>query len=378
MPHLFYGDITEMDYGPGMELGVCIAAKIDDIDHGVLAEELGFGDLWVADSHMLWSDCYATMALLADRTERIRIGTGVAVAGTRPAAVTAAAHATINQIAPGRVFCGIGTGNTAMRIMGRRPLTIAGFDRYLTELRRLLDGRPAVVDPAARSSTAPVEIRHLMPDHGFVAFSPRMPMYVSAFGPRAMGLAVRHGDGLVTSVPPHPSAIRRMWDRLQQAADAEGRQVDPESFPTATLTTICILRPGETTSSERVREMTGAFAMAAMHYQYEQWREAGFPEQRAPFPLWDEYVAMLDKVDPSVLHQRIHQGHNCWVIPEEERFVTPELIERTCIVGTAPEVATQIAELERAGLGQIMLLPPLAVRDQVLREVAAEVMPLLA
>lgn len=366
-----------MDYGPGMDLGVCIAAKIDDIDHGVLAEELGFCDLWVADSQMLWSDCYATMALLADRTERIRIGTGVAVAGTRPAAVTAAAHATINQIAPGRVFCGVGTGNTAMRIMGRRPLTIAGFDRYLTELRRLLDGLPAAADPVAGSSTPPVEIRHLMPDHGFVAFSPRMPMYVSAFGPRAMGLAIRHGDGLVTSVPPHPSAIRRMWERLQQAAETEGRQVDPESFPTATLTTICILRPGETTSSERVREMTGAFAMAAMHYQYEQWREARYPEQRAPFPLWDEYVAMLDKVDPSVLHQRIHQGHNCWVIPEEERFVTPELIERTCIVGTPHAIATQIAELERAGLGQIMLLPPLAVRDQVLREVAAEVMPLL-
>ncbi len=123
-----------------MDLGVCIATKIDDIDHAVLAEQLGYSHLWVADSQMLWSDCYATMALIAARTERIKLGTGVAVAGTRTSAVTAAAHATINRLAPGRVFCGIGTGNTAMRVMGARPMPIAEFERYIEELRGLLDG----------------------------------------------------------------------------------------------------------------------------------------------------------------------------------------------------------------------------------------------
>ena len=72
-----------------MDLGVCFASKVDDIDHAVLAEQLGYSHLWFADSQMLWSDCYATMALAASRTERIRIGTGVAVAGTRSSAVTA-------------------------------------------------------------------------------------------------------------------------------------------------------------------------------------------------------------------------------------------------------------------------------------------------
>ena len=84
-----------------LQLGVCLASQITDIDYAVLAEELGFDDLWFADSQMIWSDVYATMALAAARTRRIRIGTGVAVAGTRSAPVTAAAHATINAIAPG-------------------------------------------------------------------------------------------------------------------------------------------------------------------------------------------------------------------------------------------------------------------------------------
>ncbi len=89
---------------------MCMAAKVDDIDYAALAEELGYARMWVADSPMIWSDCYTTMGLIAEATETIGIGTGVAVAGLRLAPVTAAAHATVNRIAPGRVFCGIGSG----------------------------------------------------------------------------------------------------------------------------------------------------------------------------------------------------------------------------------------------------------------------------
>ena len=68
-----------------MDIGICVASHIGDIDYAVRAEALGYSHAWLADSQMIWSDCYATLALVADRTERIRIGTGVAVTGTRPA-----------------------------------------------------------------------------------------------------------------------------------------------------------------------------------------------------------------------------------------------------------------------------------------------------
>ena len=87
-----------------MDLGICMASHIGDIDYVVRAEELGFSHAWLADSQMLWSDCYATLALAATRTSRIKLGTGVAVSGTRPAAVNAAGIATINALAPGRTF----------------------------------------------------------------------------------------------------------------------------------------------------------------------------------------------------------------------------------------------------------------------------------
>lgn len=360
-----------------MDLGVCMASKIDDIGYAVLAEELGYSHIWAADSQMIWSDVYAVLALVAARTTRIRIGTGVAVAGTRQAAVTAAAHATINEIAPGRVFCGIGTGNTAMRVMGHRPMPIAEFEAYIEELRALMDGDEAEITWRKRAS----KVRHVMPDSGFVAFEPRIPLYISGFGPRAMALAAKHGDGLVMSIPPHPAAVERVWGRLDAAAAAAGRTLDRERFLTATLTTMFVLEPGEAVDSDRVKQGVGAFAIAGFHYAYEQWREAGKPAGFGRYPLWDEYVAMLDeceKTDPERLHQRIHQGHNCWVVPEEERFVTKELIESSCMVGTAEDLADRLRALESAGLTQVMLLPPLAVKEQVLRDVATKVMPLLA
>ena len=101
-----------------MKIGVCVASQISDIEYIVEAEKLGFSDAWMADSQMLWSDCYATLALAAEKTSRINIGTGVAISGTRLPSVHAAAISSINQLAPGRTFFGVGAGNTAMRIMG--------------------------------------------------------------------------------------------------------------------------------------------------------------------------------------------------------------------------------------------------------------------
>ena len=359
------------DTGPStsIDLGVCIASKIDDIDEAVLAEQLGYSHVWVADSQMIWSDCYAVMALIADRTSRIRIGTGVAVAGTRPAAVTAAAHATINRIAPGRVFCGVGTGNTAMRIMGHKPIGLAEFDDYLRTLRLLLDGQEA--DVHWRGAVAPT--RHLMPDHGFVAFSPRMPMYVSAFGPKSMQIAARRGDGIVMSIPPVASAMEAVWARLE----AGGTQIDRSNYFACSLNTIVVLDEGEAHDSSRVKEEAGAFAIVALHYAYEQWRQYG----RRPGPqygeFWADYVAMIEEIPEERRHLRIHAGHNCWVTPEEERFLTKELIEATCLVGTPVEIADRLKALHAVGLDQMMILPPLAAKEKVLRDVAEKVFPRL-
>src|SRR6185437_229008 len=117
-----------------MKFGFCVMADIDEIGFFPHAESLGYDSVWVTDSQMLFSDCYAVLALAARETKRLRIGPGTAICGTRIAPVQAAAMATINVLAPGRCFLGIGTGNTAMRAMGQKPMTMANYSEYLRVL----------------------------------------------------------------------------------------------------------------------------------------------------------------------------------------------------------------------------------------------------
>ena len=84
---------------------------------------------------------------------------------------------------------------------------------------------------------------------------------------------------------------------------------------------------------------------------------------------------MLSDYDAERIHQRIHAGHNCWVIPEEERFVTSKLIDATCIVGTASEVIERLQQLEERGLDQLMILPNFDPRYQVLERVGKDIIP---
>ena len=354
-----------------MDIGICVASKIDDIDYIVRAEELGYSHAWLADSHMIWSDPYACLALAATRTSSIQLGTGVAVAATRPAPVTAASIATINQLAPGRTFLGIGTGNTAMRIMGHKPMRIAEFDDYLTVLRPLLAGEEAMFEWRGRTSP----IRHIMPDDGFVRFDQPIPLYVSGFGPRSLGLAGKHGDGAVLSIPPDAGFMDKVWTAVERGAADAGTTLNRDDYLTCSLTTAVVLEPGEATDSERVKDMCGAFAMASLHYSYDQFRNYGRQPSGPVAEVWDEYRQVVEQVDADRRHQRVHAGHNCWVLPEERRFLTKELIEMTCLVGTRDELIERMRALDDSGLDQIMILPPFDPRFEVLESLGTEVLP---
>ncbi len=354
-----------------MDLGICVASHIGDIDYIVRAEALGYSHAWLADSQMLWSDCYATLALAAVRTNRIQLGTGVAVSGTRPAAVNAAGIATINALAPGRTFFGVGAGNTARRVMGLPPQRIADFERYLKTLVPLLRGEEA--DFEHDGVTRP--IRHIMPDKGFVNFEDPIPLYVSGFGPRSLALAGRYGDGAVVGAARDGSA-GSMWHMIEAGAREAGRALTPgENYYTTALTTMVVLDPGEAVDSERVKAECGAMAMAAVHYSYDQFRNFGHQPPNHLAGIWDDYTALLAQVPEERRHQRVHAGHNCWVLPEEERFLTPEVLRAACLIGTADELLEHLHRLADDGLNQVMILPNFDTRYDVIERVGRDVLP---
>ena len=198
-----------------MKFGGVVATKIDDWQIFPYLEELGYDSGWAPDSQMIWSDCYATLALAAHHTSRIRLGTGVSIAGTRAAPVTAHSIATINKLAPGRTFLGIGTGHTAMRIMGQNPMPPSKFRGYLRVLRGLLDGEEVEHDGQP--------IRFLDRELECINTDDKVEIYVAANGPKALAAAGAYGDARIGAGNEPVSLFRRNMDRMRKGAEAIGR-----------------------------------------------------------------------------------------------------------------------------------------------------------
>ena len=177
------------------------------------------------------------------------------------------------------------------------------------------------------------------------------------------------------SIPPDAQVMDRMGEMIERGASDSGREFDRDDYLTCSLTTIVVLDEGETIDSHRVKAEAGAMAMASIHYSYDQYRQYGRPPGSRLTEIWDDYTSMLSDSDAERIHHRIHAGHHCWVIPEEERFVTSKLIDATCIVGTASEVIERLQQLEARGLDQLMILPNFDPRYQVLERVGKDIIP---
>ena len=344
-----------------MKFGAVIVPRITDWQLFQYAESLGFDRAWAPDSQMIWSDCYATLALAATYTSRIELGTGVSIAGTRIAPVTASAIASINRIAPGRTFLAMGTGHTAMRVMGFDPMPPGEFREYLRVVRSLLDGEE--VEYTYRGQTR--AIRYLHQELGFFDFAHRIPLYIAADGPKAVAAAGAYGDGRISVANEDPATFAANTERLREGATSVGRTL-PNDFHRATLSYACVLRPGETLTSERVIEETGAHVTMLLHYWYEWYMKTGNADivDKSALNEWDQYVERVKKMKtpPEKRYQEIHYGHGTFMQPEERHLVTPSMIRATGgYVGEPDEIVARIRADERMGLNEVAVLAPMAL-----------------
>ncbi|MDP6345595.1 MAG: LLM class flavin-dependent oxidoreductase [Alphaproteobacteria bacterium] len=356
-----------------MKFGGMVATKIDDWQIFPYLEGLGYDSGWAPDSQMIWSDCYATLGLAAWHTSSLRLGTGVAIAGTRLAPVTAHSIASINRIAPGRTFLGIGTGHTAMRVMGQQPVQPSAFRDYLRVVRGLLDGEE--VEYSLDGESRP--IRFLDRELACINVEDRVPIYVAANGPKALAATGAHGDGRISAGNEPLPLLSRNLERIRQGAAETNREL-PADFHAAVMTFACLLRPGEDLTSERVIDETGAEVVSSLHFWYELYLQRGsdafiLDEIRE---LWDDYKRYVEAEMPlERRHQMLHRGHCAFLPPEERRFITPELIRASGgLVGEADEVIARIRELEGAGLNEVVLLPPRAAARSNFKDFAEQVM----
>jgi alkanesulfonate monooxygenase SsuD/methylene tetrahydromethanopterin reductase-like flavin-dependent oxidoreductase (luciferase family) len=298
----------------------------------------------------------------------MRLGTGVNVPGLRLAPVTANGIATINRLAPGRCFIGLGTGHTAMRTLGQKPMRLAPFKEYVQTVRALLRGEQ--VDYTLNGETHP--IRFQMREHRFIDLDHAIPVYIAGFGPKAQALAGEIGDGLISGLP-RGGTVPEMLAHARRGAEAAGRAL-PTGFHTAAMVNVALREPGEPANSDRVIAECGAAVISGLHYLVAHHLETGAAPPAYARPIWKAYLDWLGQAPPAVRHQRLHGSHYSFIDPEEARFLTPALIEATCLTGPSERVVERVKELDRQGLSQIMLYPPLNRQYRVIEDFADRVM----
>ena len=348
-----------------MQFGVT-ATRIDDIGFFKHAENLGFDFAWITDSPLLRSNPWAVMALAAQQTQKIRLGTGLEIGGLRLAPVTANGIATINRLAPGRTFLGVGTGNTAMRTMGQPPMKVAEFREHIRVVRGLLDGEE--VDFTLNGVTHPICFQNLQ--YNYVNVEDRIPIHVGGFGPRAQALAGELGDGLITGIP-RGGAVPEAPANVQRGADRAGRTLD--GFETTALVTLLMLEPGESLNDEKVIAECGSSVMVNVHFAVELVKETGCEPPDYVKPIWDEYMAFHEKRAAETRHQALHASHYSYLDPEEARFVTPDMIHKFAIAGQPEEIVEQLRNLEEQGLDGINFIPPQDFRYRVVEDFSRKV-----
>ncbi|ETW97358.1 MAG: hypothetical protein ETSY1_22975 [Candidatus Entotheonella factor] len=350
-----------------MDFGI-MTAKIDEIGYITHAENLGYSHCWVTDSQMIRSNCWAVLALAAQQTRTMQLGTGVNVPGLRLAPVTANGIATINRIAPGRCFISLGTGHTAMRMMGHKPMRLKPFREYIQVVRALLQGEE--VEYTLNSETHPIQFQ--MREHHYIDIEHPIPLYVAAFGPKAQALAGELGDGLVSGLP-RGGTIASMLANVKRGAEQAGRELGPD-FYTSAIVNVALQQPGEALTSDRLIAECGAAAITGLHYLVARYLEVGEEPPDYAKPIWQPYMDWLNEAPPEIRHQRLHNSHYSFVDPEEARFLTPELIQASCVAGRPEEVIEQLRHLEQQGLKQAMLYPPLNRNYRFIEDFAEQVM----
>ncbi len=336
-----------------MDFGVLVFPKPDCcVDHAKLAEAKGFTHVWVEDSPMMAGDVYLCLGLMAQHTSRVTLGTGVAVVGTRSAPVTGHAIATVNQLAPGRVILGLGTGNSARRAMGLPPCSLHELREYIATLRGLLGNQEVAYQEGAETR----RIKFFHQDYAFINTREPIPIYVAANAPRAMGLAGELGDGWLTSRTNTVEGFEAAWRQVKTGIEQAGK--NPDRIDRVLFTTACLLGPDEGLDSERVRAQAGPWATVALHSLYETLKE---PEA-APAPLrsvFAQYQAFMERrlQDKDEYYFDLHDGHCLYVREEEAQFVTPEVVRATTLTAQPEALLERLHSLERAGVRQVTFIP---------------------
>ncbi|MFI2640726.1 TIGR03842 family LLM class F420-dependent oxidoreductase [Streptomyces sp. NPDC018610] len=315
------------------------------------AERNGFGYGWTFDSAVLWQEPFVIHSQILAHTERLTVGPMVTNPGTRTWEVTASTFATLNDMFGNRTVCGIGRGDSAMRVAGRRPDTLARISEAMKVIRSL--GRGEEADLGGTVVRFP-----------WVRPGAELPVWMAAYGPKALRMTGEEADGFILQLA-DLYLTQYMVKAVKDAAAQAGR--DPSEV------TVCVAAPAYVTADDspealaHAREQCRWFGGMVGNHVADLVARYGEHSAAVPEELTD-YVKARQGYDYA------HHGRSG---NPDTRFVPDEIVDRFCLIGPVEAHIEKLTALRELGVDQFAVYAMHDAREAVIDAYGQEVIPVV-
>ncbi|WP_119070284.1 TIGR03842 family LLM class F420-dependent oxidoreductase [Rubrobacter indicoceani] len=307
-----------------------------------LAEAHGFTHAWTFDSHILWQEPYVIHSRMLAETERIIVGPFVTNPATRDPSVTASTFATLNDMYGNRTVCGIGRGDSAQRVMGKKPTTLGQVEDAMHVIKELAEGR------SIEANGNEVSIPWVR--------NGKLDVWLAGYGPKALDLAGRKADGFILQLA-DPVILEWTVGHVREAAESAGR--DPDEIK------ICVAAPayvGDDLAHQR--EQSRWFGGMVGNHVADLVRRYGEGDE-IPSAL-TEYIKAREGYD--------YAHHGKAGNPSTD-FVPDEIVDRFCVLGTVEDHKEKLRTLKDLGVDQFNLYLMHDEKEETLKAYGEEIIP---
>ncbi|WP_416481911.1 TIGR03842 family LLM class F420-dependent oxidoreductase [Streptomyces sp. CL12] len=314
------------------------------------AERNGFSHGWTFDSAVLWQEPFVIYSQILARTERLTVGPMVTNPSTRTPEVTASTFATLNDMFGNRTVCGIGRGDSAMRVAGRKPNTLARISEAIKVIRALGRG-----DAADLGGGAVVKFPWVRADA-------RLPVWMAAYGPKALKMTGEEADGFILQLA-DLYLTEYMVKAVKDAAKAAGRDPDEVS--------ICVAAPAYVTADDspealaHARDQCRWFGGMVGNHVADLVSKYGEHSAQVPEEL-TEYIKSRQGYDYA------HHGRSG--NPDTE-FVPDEIVDRFCLIGPPERHIEKLVRLRALGVDQFALYDMHDAQEATIDAYGTQVIP---
>jgi probable F420-dependent oxidoreductase len=306
------------------------------------AEAAGFAYGWLFDSHVLWRDPYPLLTLMAGATTTLRLGTCVTNPATREPSVTASTLAVLDEISGGRMDLGIGRGDSARRVLGKPPTTMATLEEAIVVIRDLVEGRSVSYEGTDL--------------HFGWTGRWKLPVWVAGYGPMALAMTGRVADGVILQLA-DPDLIRWFVGQVRAAEAAAGRPAGSVQVQAAA--------PAHVGELELCRERTRWFPALVSNHVVDLVNK--YPREELPESLTG-YIRERTGYD---------YQHHAEVGSDNAGFVGDEVTDRFCVLGSVDDHLAKLHELAAAGVDLFNIYLMNGDEETILEEYGRAIVPVM-